>query len=133
MRYVTSTLLHGSYSEQILQEQNSTFNRQVAMNVRWMNGKQIRHIVDLEKFQNAMFINWKTSHEIWNEFMDWWASLYTGLAEIIRLDWESSFASRELWGSAKDMRIHLQFSGIKAHSPNGKRTYITAHWEEYSK
>ena len=63
------------------------FNREVSIDLMWLDKKPILHIVDTAtNFQNALFIRKKTAQDLWDDFVDCWASVYTGFPEIIRLD-----------------------------------------------
>lgn len=82
----------------------------------WLNRKRVLPIVDIEtNYQKVTFIHGKSSHDIWNDFIDCWASVYTGFPDAIILDIETSFVSKEFRENAKYICIHLQFSRIEAH------------------
>lgn len=55
------------------------------MDLICLNGEQAQHIVHTEtNVRNAVFIKRKAADDLWIEFVDSWASFYTGLPEIIR-------------------------------------------------
>lgn len=91
------------------------------MDIMWLNGNPVLHIVDIEtNYQNAIFIHGKSSHDLWKEFIDCLASVYTCFEDAIRLDRETSFVSKGFRENGKDVGIHLQFSGIESHNSTGK-------------
>ena len=99
---------------------NIIFNRELSIDLMWLNGKPVLHVVDTETgFQNAIFIQDKTAENLWNDFINCWASVYTGFPEIIRLDRETSFTSTAFRENAEGVGVELQFSGIEAHNSIG--------------
>jgi len=90
------------------------------MDLMWLNKKAVLHIVDTAtSFQNATFIRNQSSKELWNDFIDCWASVYTGFPEIVRLDRQSGFTADEFRNYAKNVGVNLQFSGIESHNAIG--------------
>lgn len=58
-------------SRESILEENIMFNRQIAMDHMWINGKAVLHIVDVEtNYWNAIFINWKLRLDLWKGFID---------------------------------------------------------------
>ena len=99
---------------------NIIFNREVSMDLMWLNKRAVLHIVDTAtSFQNATFIRSQSSKELWNDFIECWASVYTGFPENIRLDRQSGFTADEFRNYAKNVGINLQFSGIESHNALG--------------
>ena len=97
------------------------FNREVAIDLMWLNGKPVLHVVDTAtNFQNAVFLKSKSTDDIWNDFIDCWTSVHVGFPEIIRLDRESSFTSDQFRKNAKTVGVDLQFSGIESHNAIGQ-------------
>lgn len=62
----------------------------------------------------------KSMHDLWNDFRDCWASVYSGFSHAITLDREISLLSEEFRESTKDVWIKLQFTGIEAQNAIGK-------------
>lgn len=48
----------------------------------------------------------KTSQKLWNDFIDCWASVYSGSPGVIRLDREISFTAEEFREKVKNMGIY---------------------------
>lgn len=53
------------------------------MDTMYLNGKQLLHIEDVEKFRNEIFISRKTSYEIWNEFYRLLSLVYSGVKKLV--------------------------------------------------
>lgn len=72
------------------------------------------------KFPKRNIYKRKTSHELWNDLIDWWISVCPRLSDIMRLYKESSFTYEKFRDNAKNMEIHLQLSGIETANSIGK-------------
>ena len=71
-----------------------TFNSDVAMDLVWLEGKPVLHIVCLQtRFQNACFLQSKASSAVWQALIEVWTSVYSGFPATLHLDQESSFMS----------------------------------------
>lgn len=103
-----------------LPSQNVVFIQEVSIDLMWLVGDPVVHVVDTNTgFQNAVFIENKTSEKIWEHFVHCWASTYVGYPNRIRLDQEMSFISEEFRAEAQLQGIELQFSGIEGHNAIG--------------
>lgn len=62
------------------------------MDLTSLDNKPVSHVVELEiGFQNAVFIKNGTATNLWNDFVNCWAYIYTEFREAIRLDREKRF------------------------------------------
>lgn len=96
------------------------FNHELEIDPVWLKGKPTLHVVDTHThFSSAMFIPSKTSEAIWNKFIHCWAATYIGCPDIIRLDQESVFMSKEFASAAKSAGNTLQVSGVESHNAIG--------------
>lgn len=89
-------------------KENIILNREISMEIMWLNLNPLLHIVSVE---NESFINEKSSYDLWNDLIDCWVSVYNGFPDAIRFDRESSFASAKCRENTKDVEIKLQLSG----------------------
>lgn len=97
------------------------FNHEVAIDLLWFNKKAAVNVVDTHtNYQNAAFVESKTSEGLFKLFMNIWATVYLGYPSTLRLDRESSFNSHTFRELAASQVIVLQFSGIEAHNSIGQ-------------
>lgn len=60
-------------------KENVILNRELAIDLIWLNNKQVLHLVDKETgFQNGTFITNKSAENIWNDFVNYWTLVYNG-------------------------------------------------------
>ena len=79
------------------------------------------HFVDTHtNYQNAAFVDNKTSEGLWKIFINVWATVYLGYPATLRLDRDSSFDSKLFRDLASYQGIVLQFSGVEFHNSIGK-------------
>lgn len=96
------------------------FNHEVAIELMWLEGNPILHVVDTHTgFQNATILKGKLVYDIWYAFIECLASSYIGYPSIIRLDQEAGFAAESLKDLASAHGIVLQFSGAQSHNSIG--------------
>lgn len=70
------------------------FNRQVAMDVMWIEGKAVLHVVDTEThFNAACYFKKQTVEGVWESFVTSWAALYIGYPEKFVLTKEDGWNS----------------------------------------
>jgi len=100
------------------------FNRDVAMDVMWIDKKAALHIVDIEThFSAASFLKQQTVESVWDAFITCWASLYTGFPMKLRVDQGSSFTSVRWTKRCEHVGTIVQTSGVESHNSigNGER------------
>lgn len=70
------------------------FNREIALDLIWIESKAALHVVDLKTHSSsAAFINHHTVESVLDTFISCWASLYVGYSEKMRVDQGSAFTS----------------------------------------
>ncbi len=68
------------------------FNREVAMDLMWIDKKALFHVVDLEEnFSSATFLPIQTEDGVWSTFISCWTSPYIGFLLKMRVDEASAF------------------------------------------
>lgn len=96
------------------------------MDLMWINGKAILHIVDTAtRFSAACFLDsagmdyGQSVDGVWTAFIQTWCTIYSGFPNRIRTDQGSVFTSQR-WRELTDMSgIELRLSGVKAHRSLG--------------
>ena len=96
------------------------FNHELALDLMWLEGQPILHIVDTHThFQNAIVLKSKSTRDIWDAFVEGWASVYMGYPNRMRVDQESSIMSKGWEAMASAQGIELKASGVESHNPLG--------------
>lgn len=84
------------------------FNTCVAMDVMYIRGKPVLHIVDeATHFAAAMFLRKVSSAEVWRTFLRCWVHVYLGPPDYLRVDQGSNFTSEETSANAEGCGIKL--------------------------
>lgn len=82
-------------SEAVIPSENILFNHKIAMDLMWIEGIPIIHIIDTHNgFQNAAVLRGKNSNDIWKCTVECWTYIYRRYPNRIRLDREFVFAAR---------------------------------------
>ena len=108
-------------SFQIRETNNVTFNHRLLIDLMWLHGKPVLHIVDEgTNFSAAKFLPGEDAKTIWSTFLKTWSHIYIGFPDQILTDQGKVFKS-EYWKSAcANARIDLRHSGTKSHNSLGK-------------
>ena len=78
-----------------LGSEEATFNERILLEIMYLDGKPVLHIVDDgTKFGAAHFLSDISTETIWNTIVKCWASIYTGLLHGIIIDQGSHFGSK---------------------------------------
>lgn len=77
----------------------------------------VLHSVDMRAhFQNAIFLKGESARNVWDAFVEAWATVYTGYPQSIKSDHGSLFTSKD-WENLTDMAgIQIEISGIESHN-----------------
>ena len=101
-------------------KEECVFNHELALDLMWLKKKPVLHVVDTSThFSAAIFLPSKSTVDIWHAFLACWSTAYVGHPDVIRLDQESSFMSKEFEQLAHKNGIHLQVSGVQSHNAIG--------------
>jgi Reverse transcriptase (RNA-dependent DNA polymerase) len=110
------------------------FNQTVAMDLMWLEGRAVLHVVDTSlHFNSAAFLMAQTVEGIWTAFLDCWCTLYLGYPDKLRVDSGSVFTSTRFAEITGNAGISLQVSGVESHNSLGsgeryheplRRTYL---------
>jgi hypothetical protein len=77
------------------------FNHVVAVDVMFLDGKMVLHMVDeATHFQAASFLKNGSAEETWNVLSRSWSRMYLGPPDFLRIDQGTNFTAREFVDSA---------------------------------
>jgi hypothetical protein len=92
------------------------FNHIVAVDVMYLDGKPVLHIVDeATHFQTAAFLTKVTAEETWNVLSCSWSRMYLGPPDFLRIDQGTNFTAREFIDSAAGEGISVLEAPIVSH------------------
>lgn len=90
------------------------------MDLVWIDDHPTLHVVDTHtNLSAAVFLQEKSSDNMWNLFLLCWATAHTGYSDKMRLDQESAFTSREFQTLVFSAGIELVYSGVEIHNEIG--------------
>ncbi len=93
------------------------FNREVALDLMWVEREAVLHVVDIEaEFNSATFLSYQTVEAVWGAFVICWASLYIGFPMKMRVDQGSPFTLVRWTNRAKAVGTDAQESGVEAYN-----------------
>lgn len=96
------------------------FNREVALDLMYLENKAVLHIVDIDThFNSAQFLKGNTVEDVWDAFLSCWSTLYIGHPHKIRVDQGSAFTSVRWTRLCDNAGIECQESGIEHHNALG--------------
>lgn len=101
-------------------EEEVRFNHEVAIDLMWIKRNPLLHIVNTQtRFQNAVLLKGESAKDVWDAFIEGWASVYIGYPNRIRADQGSIFTSK-FWNGVTSLHgIELQISGVESHNSIG--------------
>ena len=90
------------------------FNSEVVIDIMWIQGKHVLHVVDrATHFQAARFIPDDSTETIWRTFMQMWVLVYLGPPDNLRHDQGTQFVSPKLQAMAAEAGISCRPVGIE--------------------
>ena len=110
---------------QIRDPASIVFNHEIQLDLMYLHGKPVLHIVDVATtFSAANFLPSQDVSSVWNTFLTGLATLYIGFPEGILADQGSVFMATH-WKTACELSsIHLRHTGTESHnSPRIWRTF----------
>eukprot|EP00171_Calliarthron_tuberculosum_P018868 IDg18868t1 len=95
------------------------FNERILMDIMYLEGKLVLHIVDEgTRFSAARFIPSVSTKTIWQTFLTCWVAIYTGLPHKILVDHGTAFG--RMFKTLGNLReVQIQSRGTEAHSSLG--------------
>ena len=70
-----------------LPNEKTIFNREVSLDLMWLGGKAVLHILDIyTHFNSAAFLKGQTVEHVWDAFLSCWSTLYTGHPSKMKVD-----------------------------------------------
>lgn len=96
------------------------FNHEVAIDLFWICGNPVLHVVDTHTgYQNVALPKSMSAEHVWEAFLETWVTVYVGYPNRIRTDQGSVFTSK-YWDSITALHgIDLQLSGVESHNSIG--------------
>lgn len=97
------------------------FNCRIIVDVMYINGKPVLHVVDeATAFQAAKFLTDMSAKTAWEALRACWIDVYQGPPDMIINDAGTNFASEEFRHYAATMNIDIKEVPIEAHNSVGK-------------
>lgn len=101
-------------------EAECVFNRTVALDLMYLEGKSVLHCVDKDtRFNAAAFLPAETTRAVWMEFVRIWVNAYVGYPDSIAADQGTQFVSEEFVSLCQHSGIRLKPSGVESHNALG--------------
>ncbi|CDF36780.1 unnamed protein product [Chondrus crispus] len=95
-------------------------NRCVCMDIMFLEGKAVLHMVDKDtKFSAAAFLPKQTVDELWSTYLSHWILPYIGHALEIHADQGPQFRSRRFASYTSMEGVQLRLSGVESHNSLG--------------
>lgn len=78
------------------------FNKEPALDLMFLETMPVLHIFGTQThFSNAIFLQEQSTEAVWNAFLEFWATIYTGHPEKMRVDQGGQFNSKQ-WKERTD-------------------------------
>ena len=99
--------------------ENVRFNARAYIDIMYLDGKPVLHIVDeATRFSAARFLTRVSTDSVWEALIMCWSSVYTGLPHNIMVDEGSQF--RKLFAELSVLHeVNLEKSGVQSHHSLG--------------
>ena len=95
------------------------FNEEVVIDIMYLDGKPVLHLVDAEThFSATRFLPDVSTRTVWSTIVQCWSSVYTGLPNKIRVDQGTAFGDGFM-AIAKSSDVDVVRTGIESHSSMG--------------
>lgn len=95
------------------------FNEQILIDIMYIDGSPILHVVDSgTKFNAASFLKDKSIETVWKTLMQCWILIYTGMPNRIMVDQGTEFGDLFIH-MAEENNVQVSKTGIEAHSSLG--------------
>ncbi len=99
--------------------ENVRFNARAYIDVMYLDGKPVLHIVDeATRFSAAKFLTKMSTETVWEALIMCWSSVYTGLPDNIAVDEGSQF--RKIFAELSVIHgVNVEQSGVESHNSLG--------------
>ena len=96
------------------------FNSEVVIDIMWIQGKHVLHVVDkATHFMAARFIPDDSTETIWRTFLQMWVLVYLGPPDNLRHDQGTQFVSPKLQAMAAEAGISCRPVGVEGPNAMG--------------
>jgi hypothetical protein len=93
------------------------FNDTLAIDLLWLEGKAVLHVVDLHThFSAAGFLQRQSVDDVWITLLTIWVCVYPGLPNVIKADQGSVFTSSRWRDIVSLSGVKLELSPIESHN-----------------
>jgi hypothetical protein len=107
-------------SSSIPESDDLIFNRQIDIDLLWLNSRPALHVVDHDtNFSAAKFLNGESTEHVWQALLESWILIYNGIPHAILADQGSVFTSRKWKELCTSSGISLKLTAIENHNANG--------------
>lgn len=97
-----------------------TFNRVVLVDLMYLDGRSVMHIVGKETlFSAAAFTKGERLEDLWRLYSAAWAQAYAGHPQVVHVDQAPQFTSPTWQGLRNSARFELVKSGVESHNALG--------------
>lgn len=101
-------------------EEKIVLNHEVALELFWLDGKPVLHVVDLGTgFSNALFLQGQSVSGVWSAFTLCWCTIYVGHPHSMCTDSGSVYTSQRWHLLTNEHGIDLKVSGVEYHNSLG--------------
>jgi hypothetical protein len=101
------------------QDPDITFNRIVALDIMYLNGKPVLHTVDMDTlFHAASFLKSVSTVDNWEAIIRNWAHIYAGFPESMLTDQGAQLMSARFQALTLHFGVDSRHTPIESHSSN---------------
>jgi len=97
-----------------------TFNREVALDILYLNGRPALHIIDIDThFHAATFLRSVSTDDVWDAILRTWVNIYAGFPEHMMTDQGSQLVSARFHELAIHFGVKVDHTPVESHNSNG--------------
>lgn len=105
-----------------IRPEDVVFNRTICMDIIWLDGKTVLHMVDkYMKSSAAALLPNETAGATWNTYIRHWVAPYLGYALEIHADQRPQFRSKHFASNSSMSGVELRLSSVYSHNSLGVR------------
>lgn len=93
------------------------FNHEIIVDVFFIDGKPVLHVVDRgTHFSASEFLQGQSAEAIWNALINCWVSVYVGFPNVLSHDQGSAFTAKLFQDACKHFGIFAKGAPVEAHN-----------------
>lgn len=102
---------------QVIFRGNTIFNREVQMDLMYLDGQPVLHIIDTwTNFSVVRFVSSVDTETIWDTLATAWITFYMGNPEFMLIDEESALNIKEWYDLCAEADIKVTVRGTESHN-----------------